>query len=137
MVTRWVLRAGIATLLGVVLTGCGSGSSDSRQQLGPTASTALVPGTAKIVSFDAPATVKCTGNVPYTTVEVRWKVTGAVKTVVEVDGLPIPGATTDSGSAKAKVHCEPQPHDIVVIATDRNGHYSSDRRILYTTTGAA
>jgi hypothetical protein len=67
---------------------------------------------------------------------VSWSVTGAKKTVVQVDGAPVPHTDGAKGSAQAEVHCDPLPHDVVLIATDPDGHFSTQRNIVKTTGGA-
>jgi hypothetical protein len=130
----------VAVVLATVLAACSSGSSDSTTpSTSPSAAvtTALVPGTAKIVMLDVPATAQCPAQATQTQFTVTWKTSGAKSTVVKVDGAPIPGATRTSGSARAQVHCDPLPHDVVIIATDDNGHFTSDRKIITTNASPA
>jgi hypothetical protein len=126
--------AGLALVLAAVLPACSSDSSSgSTAKASPTSSTALVPGTAKVVTFDVPATVKCQADSP-ATFTVSWKTSGATTTTVNVDGAPVPGAKGSAGSTQAQVHCDPLPHDVVIIATDSDGHFTTDRKILNTNT---
>jgi hypothetical protein len=130
---------GLAAIgLGALLLGaCSSGSDDARAtQSSATSSTALVPGTAKIESFDAPTDVSCAATDANTSFTVSWKVSGAEKTVIQVDAAPVPDTDSFSGTAQASVHCDPLPHDVVIIATDAEGHVTTDRKIVTTSGGA-
>ena len=118
------------------LVACSSGSGDSQAADTPTSSTGLVPGTAKVVSFEVPATVACSAGSTSASFPVRWKVQGAKTTVMQVDAKPVPHTSAASGSADAEVHCDPLPHDVVLIATDADGHYTTERKLV-TTTGAS
>jgi hypothetical protein len=121
----------------LVLGACSSGSNDAGgRQAAATSSTVLVPGTAKIVSFDVPASASCGASDTNTTFQVSWNVTGAKKSVIQVDAAPVPGTSDLSGTAQATVHCDPLPHDVVLIATDANGHLTTDRKIIETSGGA-
>ena len=115
-VRRWSVGMLVATAA-CSLVACSSGSGDSQAGDTPTNSTALLPGTAKVVSFEVPATVACTAGSTSASFPVRWKVQGAKTTVVQVDAKPVPHTSAASGSADAEVHCDPLPHDVVVIAT--------------------
>jgi hypothetical protein len=97
----------------------------------------MVPGAATIDSFVVPATVSCPGNATNASFTVTWKVSGATKSVIQVDANPVAGSDKTSGSATAQVHCDPLPHDVVLLATDKNGHVTTERKILNTSGGAA
>jgi outer membrane biogenesis lipoprotein LolB len=116
----------IALLLGACSSGSGSSGAANTAA---TSSTAAVPGTAKVVSFESPGSVACAADATSATFTLSWKVTGAKKTVVQVDDAP-------NGSAQADVHCDPLPHDVVLIATDSGGHFTTARNIVNTTGGA-
>jgi hypothetical protein len=123
----------IALLLGACSSGSGSSGAANTAA---TSSTAAVPGTAKVVSFESPGSVACAADATSATFTLSWKVTGAKKTVVQVDGSPVPRTDAPNGSAQADVHCDPLPHDVVLIATDSGGHFTTARNIVNTTGGA-
>ena len=140
--THWraVRSASVAAALALValLPACSSDSSDSGASTSsPTSSTVPVPGTAKILAFDVPASVACASGATSTKFPVTWETSGAKKIAVNVDAAPISGATDAKGTAQAEVHCDPIPHDVVIIATDRDGHFTTDRKIITTTTPPA
>lgn len=137
MVRRRCAVAALVVAGAVALGACSSGSGgDDASGAAPTSSTAPVAGTAKVASFDVPASVECAASDTDTTFTVSWKVTDAQKSVIQLDGAPIPETDQRSGSVQASVHCDPLPHDVVLIATDANGHLTTDRKILTTNGGA-
>jgi hypothetical protein len=133
---RWA----VLTMLGVAtLASCGGGSSSASDTTKPTAAT-LVPGSAKIVTLDVPATASCAGK-PNVTTQVAYATSGAksVKLLVDggaalgADGAPLTVAAP-SGQLDVAVHCDPLPHTFVLVAIDSSGHETTKQVRLTTQT---
>lgn len=132
------LRRALAVLLVVVagaaaVAGCSSDNSSAKSS-GATATTAKggdVPGTAKVTSFEVPATADCAGATS-TSVTVTYTTEGAKKQELYVDGRITPGTDATSGSVVAPVHCDPLPHTFVLVAYDPNGRRTATEKKLTT-----
>ena len=133
---RWALL----TILGIAtLASCGGGSSSASDTTKPTAAT-VAPGTAKIASFEVPATASCGGK-PNVTTQVAYATSGAKSVKLLVDGgaalgadgtpLTVPAPT---GQLVVAVHCDPLPHTFVLVAIDSSGHQTTKQVQLTTQT---
>jgi hypothetical protein len=116
------------------LSACGGGSSDAspKQSSTPTTQGAQTAGSARIISFDVPASVSCAQGTTSTTVSVSYGTSGATKQQLSVDGRPI-DLSSGSGKVDAPVHCDTLPHTFVLFAYDAAGRYSSQQKLVSTT----
>jgi hypothetical protein len=120
-----------AVAVAVLAAGC-SNSSDSSGSPRPLPTTTVPEqGTAKIVKFDVPASVQC-GALNSTTVPVTWATEGAKSQQISVDGRPVDGTDSATGSVNADVHCDALEHTVVIIALDAKGRRSFGQSILKT-----
>ena len=87
-------------------------------------------GDARIVTFDVPATVQCGGKTS-TDVTVQYKVSGAKKSELVVDGRPY-SLTDSSGEQKATVRCDSLPHTMVLVAYDSSNQRKAEQKRLTT-----
>jgi hypothetical protein len=116
----------------LVVAGCGGdGSSNAETTTTTKASASDVPGTAKVTSFEVPATASCNGATS-TTVSVTYATEGAKKQELYVDGALTPGTEAATGSIVAPVHCDPLPHTFVLVAYDANGRRTTSEKKLTT-----
>ena len=106
--------------LGVLMSACGDSGGGSSSAAGTSTTASEAPGTAKITSFEVPASVDCGGKTS-TMVTVTYATTGAKKQDLYVDGRPEPGTDAPSGSLQTTVHCDLLPHTFVLIAYDAAG----------------
>jgi hypothetical protein len=66
-------------------------------------------------------------------VPVKYSTTGSSTTKLLVDGRPTP-LSSASGSVDAPVHCDSLPHTFVLFAYDAQGRYTSQQKLVTTTT---
>jgi hypothetical protein len=129
-VKRWWI-VGVA-VGGVLLAACSSSSGSESSKSTPTVTTADArPGSAKITALDIPPSVECQGKTS-TSVTIQWATSGAAKRELYIDGRPIADATGVSGTVDTPVHCDPLPHDVVVIAYDDAGRRTSQEKKFVT-----
>ena len=124
----------LAGSLGAV-TACSSGDSGSAASGTPTTTTP-VPGSAKIVTFDAPTQVGCGGK-PSTTITVSYATKGAKRQTLIVDGRASDPVTAASGQIQAPVHCDSLKHTLVLAAYDDKDRLTSQAKYLDTDVNAA
>jgi ABC-type glycerol-3-phosphate transport system substrate-binding protein len=125
----------LAVALMAALAACSSGGDDSAQ--GATSTTTVSntekPGTARVTTFDVPASVDCGGKTS-TTVQVQYATSGAKKQELYVDGRIVSGTDAASGTVSAPVHCDPLPHTFVMVAYDANGRRTPVEKKVTTNT---
>jgi len=132
---RPVVALLVAIVAAAALSGCGGGdsssSASSTTSTKTTTTQADVPGTAKVTSFEVPATAAC-GGATSTTVTVSYATQDAAKQELYVDGRLSPGTDAASGSLAVPVHCDPLPHTFVMVAYDGNGRRTAVEKKLTT-----
>jgi len=127
------LAAGALVVVSVLAAAACSDSSNSSSNASPsstTSPTAVQLGDARIVTFDVPATVQCGGKTS-TDVTVHYKVSGAKRSELVVDGRPYK-LTDSSGDEKVTVRCDSLPHTMVLVAYDSSDKRTAEQKLLTT-----
>jgi hypothetical protein len=134
MTKRHLIALALAGFCVLALSACGGGGSSASPKNQPTQTTvgAVSAGNAKITSFAVPSSVKCAQGTTSTTVQVTYGTSGSSKRQLSVDGRPM-NLSAATGTVDAPVHCDALPHTFVLFAYDSAGRYSTQQKLLSTT----
>lgn len=129
---RWTMAGALVLVTASALfTGCSDGGSSGRAG----AETTTQPAeSATIDSFVVPASANCAATETSVSVPVEYAATGAARLELRVDGLPSE-VTPPGGSVTVDVHCDPLPHQFVLLAYDEDDRRTTEQRALTTVLG--
>ena len=123
------MRAGA---LLVVSAGCTSSTGGAPGTPAQGGTTSPAPSAAAISRFEVPASIDCQSGHTSASFPVSYATTGAKTVVISVDGLPVPGSDAVSADLTAQVHCDPLPHQVVIVAADANDRQVDQQKVLAT-----
>jgi hypothetical protein len=124
----------VVFIVGVValctLASCSDDSSSGAAKATTVPPTAVKGGDAAIATFTVPASVPCNGKTSVT-VAVDYKITGAKKAEISVDGRSQP-LDSMKGSVSPEVHCDTLPHTVVLLAYDAQNRKTAEQKLVMT-----
>jgi hypothetical protein len=126
----------VSCLVGVLalcaLASCSGDSSNNAAKAATTVPpTAVKGGDAAIDTFTVASSAACNGKTSVT-VAVDYKISGAKKAELSVDGRP-QALDSMQGSVSPVVHCDTLPHTIVLVAYDSQNRKTAEQKLVVTT----